>query len=243
HFSSGHIERRQVGLWKLRAYDEPWMVPVLFEELERTHADVRTGVLDLLAERATDDADAALAWASVFDRDQDHRGAAARRLAQRVDHVGETSERVRLVLAGALGDARDGPPAAAAGLVNSLNLVELVPLLIHAQVASGGSQPRTGDLAWIMVATQTAFVSDLQPVVSDSAVAFDPQLSVITEGVLLRVGDAVVTTYRAPVHAALVDLTSRHYGSSTADMGYDREAWKAWYEAEFRPMLATLVEP
>ena len=30
--------------------------------------------------------------------------------------------------------------------------------------------------AWVAVATQVAFVSDLQPIVSDSAVGFDPQV-------------------------------------------------------------------
>jgi len=35
-----------------------------------------------------------------------------------------------------------------------------------------------------------AFVSDLQPVVGNSAVAFDPTVSVITDGTFLRVIDA-----------------------------------------------------
>lgn len=44
-----------------------------------------------------------------------------------------------------------------------------------------------GQTANIYVATQTAFVSDLQPVVGDSAVGFDPTVSVVTEGVTLLV--------------------------------------------------------
>jgi general secretion pathway protein D len=48
-----------------------------------------------------------------------------------------------------------------------------------------------GQTANIYVATQTAFVSDLQPVVGDSAVGFDPTVSVVTEGVTLLVEGTV----------------------------------------------------
>lgn len=48
-----------------------------------------------------------------------------------------------------------------------------------------------GQTSNIYVATQVAFVSDLQPVVSDSAVGFDPQISVISEGVTLLVEGTV----------------------------------------------------
>ncbi|MCA9300642.1 MAG: hypothetical protein KDA28_16350, partial [Phycisphaerales bacterium] len=44
-----------------------------------------------------------------------------------------------------------------------------------------------GQTSNIFVATQQAFVSDLEPVVSDSAVGFDPELDVISEGVRLLV--------------------------------------------------------
>jgi len=42
-----------------------------------------------------------------------------------------------------------------------------------------------GQIANMYVATQVAFVSDLQPVVGDSAVAFDPTLATVNEGVRL----------------------------------------------------------
>ncbi len=44
-----------------------------------------------------------------------------------------------------------------------------------------------GQIANIYVATQVAFVSDLAPVVGDSAVGFDPTVDVVTEGVTLLV--------------------------------------------------------
>ncbi len=42
-----------------------------------------------------------------------------------------------------------------------------------------------GQIANIVVGTQIAFISDLQPVVSDSAVGFDPELDTVVEGVTL----------------------------------------------------------
>ncbi|MFZ4574620.1 MAG: hypothetical protein ACOYN0_09500 [Phycisphaerales bacterium] len=45
--------------------------------------------------------------------------------------------------------------------------------------------------AWVAVATQIAFVSDLQPTVSESAVGFDPDLDVVSEGVVLDVEGTV----------------------------------------------------
>jgi len=44
-----------------------------------------------------------------------------------------------------------------------------------------------GQTANIYVVTQQSFVSDLQPVVSDSAVGFDPDLAVVAEGVVMLV--------------------------------------------------------
>ena len=74
-----------------------------------------------------------------------------------------------------------------------------------------------GALADILVATQQAFVQDLQPVVGDSAVGFDPELGVVTSGTILRVMGAYVVTYRTEVHNSLVGLSSRAWGGrSTA---------------------------
>src|SRR5690606_33518521 len=44
-----------------------------------------------------------------------------------------------------------------------------------------------GQTANIFVVTQQAFVSDLQPVVGESAVGFDPEVSVASEGVTMLV--------------------------------------------------------
>jgi Flp pilus assembly secretin CpaC len=48
-----------------------------------------------------------------------------------------------------------------------------------------------GQVANIYVATQQAFISDLEPVVGDSAVGFDPTVSVVSEGVTLLVDGTI----------------------------------------------------
>ncbi len=53
-----------------------------------------------------------------------------------------------------------------------------------------------GQLANIYVATQVAYVGDLQPVVSDSAVGFDPEIEVATEGVTLLVRGTISSDRR-----------------------------------------------
>jgi type II secretory pathway component GspD/PulD (secretin)/tetratricopeptide (TPR) repeat protein len=53
-----------------------------------------------------------------------------------------------------------------------------------------------GQTSNIIVATQTAFVSDLQPVVSESAVGFDPTVNAVNEGVSLIVEGTISSDRR-----------------------------------------------
>jgi type II secretory pathway component GspD/PulD (secretin)/tetratricopeptide (TPR) repeat protein len=65
--------------------------------------------------------------------------------------------------------------------------------------------------AWVAVATQVAFVEDLQPVVSQSAVGFDPDLQVVSEGVVLDV-DGVISADRRYVFMTVRTAVSRIEG-------------------------------
>lgn len=85
-----------------------------------------------------------------------------------------------------------------------------------------------GDLAFILIGQQTAFISDLEPVVSESAVAFDPQVSVVTEGVLSareRCGRDDVL-HRGPQFVGFVVTI---YRRPTIGMGWDQDKWWKWY--------------
>ncbi len=234
------VERRQIGIAELRKYTQPFAYPSLLEVFKRDARDVRTAILDMLEDQATDEADATLAWVAVFDHDPALKLNAEERLLKRIATTGNVSDRVKLVLAGGLQRDRNADAASAAGIIRTLRLHDMIPLLIASQVRGdtrGASEARNSSLGWIVIGQQIAFVSDLTPVVADSAVGFDPTLSVVTEGVVLRVIDAVVVTYRVDVHNALVGLTSELWGRSTAGLGWDREAWMRWYHTEFLPHL------
>lgn len=234
-FGSRNTEVRQIGISQLRQYNDPVYYPALLEIFARDGADVRTAILDMLLDQRTDQADATLAWSAVFEHDAEIAVAASERLRTRIEQLGHTSDRVKLVLLAGLQRKADGPPERAAELARRFRLADLIPHLITAQASPPTENERTGNLANIVIGRQIAYVSDLQPVVADNAVGFDPTLSVVTEGVVLGVHDAVVTVYRPAVHRSLVGLSSDLWGSSTQQFAYDRSKWQRWYTQDFRP--------
>jgi hypothetical protein len=244
-------EIRQAGIWKLRSYNEAWMLPSLYTIVEREGDDVRGALLDQFALMKSDEGDTTIAWAGVFGRDASYREIARSRLMQRLkeNDAARASARIQSVIAMGLGSAENESITSAAQMANQLNLIQAIPMLINAQIGGGNSTPAGGNngdpgtaLADIVVGTQTAFVSDLTPIVGDSAVAFDPKISVVTEGVVLRVINASVITYRVDVHNALVALSSRAIGKPTDALGWDSAKWHAWYNDELKPELARRAE-
>lgn len=234
-------ELRQIGIAKVRDYTDPVIYPDLLEIFAREKEDVRTAILDHLFDQKNDQADATLAWAAMYDKQEWFRAAALERIHRRTDEVGGVPERVQWAIAGGLKQRDPEDMGKAADLAADLRLFEAIPMLINLQVqgsgvgVGGGSSPG-GDLAYIFVGTQQAFVSDLQPVVGDSAVGFDPELSVATDGTVMRVQSASVITYRTVVHNALVRLADAGWdGRSTASLGYDKQKWRDWYIREFAP--------
>ncbi len=237
--STRNTEIRQVGISKLAKFDDPAVFPLLIELFKDEDEDARRAVIDHLASLKDDSADASIAWSAVFDKSKSFRAELARRVGRIAAEREAVSNRVKSVVATGLRSRKDDTVAAAANLANILGLYEAIPMLISAQVVGGGGGASDGgdrSLAYILVGSQVAFVSDLQPVVGDSAVAFDPTVSVATEGVILRVIDAYVVTYRVDVHNALVDLSTRGWGGrSTASLGWDTAKWREWYATEFLP--------
>ncbi len=239
--SSRNIEVRQVGIQKLRVYTDPAVYPALLSIFAHEDRDVRGAILDHLSDQATDEADTTIAWAAIFDHDSWFRDEAGKRLTARSAADGGVSSRVKTVAAYGLRNANDTIAGSAARLINGLNLVEAIPALISAQVLGNLPADDGGEaaLAYILIGTQQAFVADLQPVVGDSAVGFDPELGIVTDGVVLRVIDAVVITYRTEIHFQLVDMANRNWSGSgsgsTASLGYDSAKWIDWYTKEFLP--------
>lgn len=216
---------------------DPRVYDLLFELFDDRPFEMRRELVELFVGQGTDDADVAIAWAAVFNADERMRTWAAGRLVERVGE-GEPSRRVQRVLELGLVSGGDDPAAAAASLARQFGLVRAIPYLIQAQAEPQRRGVRQGAIAQIVVGTQQAFVANLTPVVANNAVGYQPTIGVVTNGVVLRVMDAVVWSYRTEVHCSLVDLTSSVWGQPTGGMGYDQAAWFDWYENQLKPMLA-----
>lgn len=220
-----------------RFMNDPRVYDLLFALFDDRPFELQRDLVELFVEQGTDDADVAIAWAAVFNEDERMRTWAAGRLVERVGEA-EPSHRVQRVLELGLVSGEDDPAIASSSLVRQFGLVNAIPYLIQAQAEPEGRDIRQGAIAQIVVGTQQAFVANLTPVVANNAVGYQPTIGVVTNGVVLRVMDAVVWSYRTEVHNNLVGLSSQAWGQPTASMGYDQRAWFDWYENEFKPSLA-----
>lgn len=240
-------ELRQAGIAKLKQYTDAAYFPAMLAIFGPEGEDVQNALLDHWSDLNTDEADATIAWAAIFGTDKAFKAAATKRLVKKAEaRDGQVSNRVKSVIAIGLRKERASEVAAAAELANVLRVFEAIPALIAAQV-SGQATGRAQDggdaaLAYILVGRQVAFVSDLNPVVGDNAVAFDPELSVATEGVVLRVIDAFVVTYHVEVHRSLIGLANKGWdGRDTSPLGWSTNAWRRWYANEFVPYRSRLA--
>ncbi|HEB61136.1 MAG TPA: HEAT repeat domain-containing protein [Phycisphaeraceae bacterium] len=231
-----NAEIRREGIAKLSEYNQPDHFQVLIEMLEDEGEDVQYGLTEHFRRLADPSGDAALAWMALRGKQQETRELAKQALLDRVDALkGKVPDSVRYLVEQHIRSNIHAEAAAGAQLAQQLHLYEMIPTLIVSQVAQQRRTDNSGDLAFIAVATQRAFVSDLQPVVGDNAVGFDPQISVVSEGVVLRIRDAVIQVYRYDVHNSLLGLAEEDWGESLAYLGFDPVAWRNWYENEYRP--------
>lgn len=240
-------EMRQAGIAKMKTYDEPVLFPSMLEIFGNEGPDVQGALLDHWSDLNLDEADATITWTAVFSKDKSFREAAKQRLlAKAKANDGHVSNRIKSVIAIGLKKQRTSEVVAAAELARDLRLFDAIPMLIAAQAVGqaagtsagfgGGGEGDDSALAYIVVGRQVAFVSDLTPVVGDNAVAFDPTLAVATEGVVMRVMDAFVVTYRIEVNSALIGLANAGWdGRSTAPLGWNGRAWREWYVRQFLP--------
>jgi hypothetical protein len=236
YFSVTRVQSiRDQGIALLSEFTDPASFQPLIEELKRERDDVKLGLMDHFALQ-DEEGQAALAWMAIYDGDSKIRNEALERMTTPV------GEPVRYMLNGALRSDKDEVVNAAATLAGALNVIETIPLLIFGQATATGNGETTGDLAWIAFQTQRAFVQGLVPVVGDNSGAFQPVVGTVSDGVVMRVVDAVVIVYRTPVHAALVNLTRNDWGQPTEHMGYNVQAWWDWFNTEYVPFKRRQAE-
>ncbi len=232
---------RAQGLAELREFTDPAAFMPLIRELTGEADDVRLGLLDHFATLG-DDAQAALGWLAIYDHDLAIRHEALTRM------VSPAGLPVLNVLDQALRHHRHEIANNAGFVAGALNALQTIPLLIFAQ-ATADPVDSQGDLAWIAIQTQTAYVQRIEAVVGSGAGGFRPILGIITEGVILRVVDAVAINYRTEINRSLVAMTTNDWGQSTEYLGYDMSRWRTWYNEDYLPWkreqarLARLAAP
>lgn len=231
---------RQEGVVKLRTYTDPAIFPAMVEIFGREKPDVKIALMDQFEVAECPEGDGSIAWYAVHDKDVTVKEAALDRLSRRIPKDPQALQVTKLVIFEGLSSGNEDTIASAAKISELLKIADALPWLIATQVSgagasTGGAVERDGALAYIVVGQQTAFVSDLTPVVSDNAVAFDPQLSVLTTGTILRVVDAAVYTYRVDVHNSLLGLSEGLWGQPTRQLGWNTPKWNEWYRTQFKP--------
>ena len=229
-----HEPSREHGLAELEKFTDPTAVQPLIEVLRGEGPFVRDWLLDHLAYRVDEPyGQAAVTWLSIYDKDETMRDAARLRL------TGEPNERSQFVIDQALRLKNDLLVDNAALAAGKFKLVQAIPLLIAAQAGGTASSPASsrqgnGALAFIQIQKQRFFVSDLQPVVGTNSAGFDPTLSVLQEGTVMVIDDAVVEFVRPRTHQTLLDLVRDSYGQPV-DFGYNYPKWRNWYQSEYLP--------
>lgn len=221
-------EIRDAGFEQLREFTDPATFEPMITELAEEKDDVRLWMLDHFVANGAE-GQAALAKVAIHDKNYAIANEALRRMTQPVDQP------ALYVVEKALRSKDAAAANSASILVNTLNIVQAVPLLIFAQATGNASTQPPGDLAWIAFETQHAYIAGLTPLVGNNAGAFQPIIGVVSEGTVMRVVDAVVIEYRTVVHHSLVNLTSADWGESTESMGYNIRAWWDWYNNTYVP--------
>jgi len=234
-------EARSKGLVELTEFTDVAALRPMWDVLGGEAPDVVLGVLDHFATRG-EAGQAALVYAAIHTDDKAVRHEAIRRMTSPL------FDEALCEIDTGLRDSRHAIANGAGFVAGALNAVQAIPLLIFAQ-ATSDRVAQTGDLAWIVVGTQTTYVANLIPVVGGSAGAFQPVLGVVNEGTLLRVMDAVAITYRIDIHNSLVAMTSSEWGKPTDVYGYNMKEWWTWFNQTLVPLkeeearLARLLEP
>ncbi len=219
---------RQRGLEELEQFTDPAAVEPLIEIARKDHEDVREWLFDHFAQRLDPEVgQATLAWLAINDEDAEMRAGALKHLK------GPAGRTTSLVVEQALQSPNMQIVSAGAGAAGALHLVQAIPHLIVAQQPPVTTEGQ-GDMAYILVGTQRYLVTDLQPVVGDNSVGFDPTLSAVTEGTVVRIQDAIVEFYNLDAHNALLNIVKDEFGRPV-DFGYNVPRWQQWYNEEYLP--------
>ena len=238
YFRTSHAPTRARGLDQLRALKDEATFGIQLKVFETDDADVKAVMLGNFREARDEVGDRALTWVAVTDGSDAARTQARLYIVERTTEAKETPRGVLGVLNGLILAGEPEQQRAGAGLASTLQIYETIPALLTA--ALPGDEDRQGDLAWIAITTQTAYVGSVVPVVATNSVGFQAVPATVTTGSLLRIRDATVTTVSGNVDLmpALYGMADTITGGSTRGLGRDRGQWAMWYSSVYEPFMA-----
>lgn len=226
-FGARRGQIRKDNLLQIRRWTDPASWQVLWDAMEEEKDDVRLAMLDHLASQGGY-GQAMLAKIAIRSDEPEMRHEASRRITRPA-----CDEVVAMIDLG-LRDSRHAVVNQAGILAGKVDAFAVIPTLIFAQVTAD-EKKTSSDLAWIAMGTRTNYIANVVAVVGDRAGAFQPVIGNLQTGVLMQVKDAMVYTYRSDAHQSLVALTTRDFGQSTADIGWDMKKWWTWFNSEYVP--------
>ncbi len=226
-FASRRGTTRVQNLEQLSQWKDPASWQALWDAMKNEKDDVRLAFMDHLASQGGM-GQGMLAKIAIRSEESPMRHEASRRIERPA-----CDEVVAMIELG-LRDDRHLVVNQAGLLAGKVDAFAVIPSLIFAQVTAD-EKKTAGDLAWIAIGTNTHYIANVTAVVGDNAGAFQPVIGTIQTGVLMRVQDAMVYNYRTDAHQSLIALTSRDFGQSTADYGWDMKRWWSWFNTEYVP--------
>jgi len=174
--------------------------------------------------------DAALALLDMLTDDPDEE--VYTRSRQMLSHL--RSEKAHLAMSNIVRKGGEVARNRVAAAVADAGLTSTVPSLIRSLITLETRVIRHATVesqrAWIMHGTLFGYVADVEPVVAEAAVAFNPVIGYIVSGAILDVratmepwSERITVTVKHPeVLAALRRITGQNFG-------YDIRAWRRWY--------------
>lgn len=184
----------------------------------------------------------------LADESPEVYGSAVAALAARTDERGlpqllnalNGSEKVMQRAAKALGEM--GEYRAVPALIAHLKTPEPRIRVYEAQPGAGGMSP--GPSAYMAIGEIITYVADVEPVVAEGAVAWNPKIGTIPVGTVLSVHNPRVTIHRTVIELVRQPVVREALKKITGkDFEYDTQAWRDWYERRQsdRPVHAELT--
>lgn len=224
------------GRARLLALHDPAAAEPLARILGTGNADMRILACEALAGVPGDEASRYLVRFVLADESRPVYEAAVAALAARQDERGlvpltnalNGSEKVLKRAAYALGEMRE--PRAVPALVNRLRTQES---RVKTYDAPRGSRARSsgGTGGYLFSGTVITYIRDVEPVVAEAAVGWNPTIGAIPVGAVISVSNPSVRIHRTIIEFVRQPVVLEALKKITGkDFGYDTPAWRDWIE-------------